>query len=262
MTSTERTRWPDVEQPRDRRDALGDEQLVALEPAPGGRVGQLDVVGEAGIGGVVDRHLRHAGESARPLTLPPARREHRTHVRERVFRCSLLAELHLQGRCSAARRAGGRRVVRRPAAHRARRPRPGSTTLPGWLAGEQAVFDHLVDDAAVAPADGDDVGAPAARAAPDGVVDARRRGRSRCRSWRRCAACLSTRYAEAFDSIGFNCYRTRRRLGGVARRPPPPHDRRPGRRHRQRRRAATAAHPTARRRSRRARSTSAAATCS
>ena len=47
---------PRLEQPLDRRDALGDEHLVALAPASGRGIGQLEVVGEAGIGGVVDGH--------------------------------------------------------------------------------------------------------------------------------------------------------------------------------------------------------------
>ena len=45
---------PRLEQPLDRRDALGDEQLVALVAALRRGIGELEVVGEAGIGGIVD----------------------------------------------------------------------------------------------------------------------------------------------------------------------------------------------------------------
>ncbi len=58
---------PRLEQPLDRRDALGDEHLVALVPALRGGIGELDVVDEAGISGVVDG-LGH-GRSLTGLTV-------------------------------------------------------------------------------------------------------------------------------------------------------------------------------------------------
>ena len=134
MTSTERTRCPDSQQPLDRRHALGDEHLVALVPAPRRGIGELEVVGEAGISGIVDG-LGH-GRSLTGLTgrLTAARTSNtclRTHVP-----CTS------RGRCSALDEpavdptfAGVRRIELDD--------RTWLDHLPGWLAGDEQVFDRL-----------------------------------------------------------------------------------------------------------------------
>ncbi len=77
---------------------------------------------------------------------------------------------------------------------------------PGWLHGEQAVFDQLWHELTWSSAHGHDVGAPSPRAAADVVVDAGRRAEPLpvLAEMRRV---LSAHYGESFDSIGFNCYR-------------------------------------------------------
>ena len=79
--------------------------------------------------------------------------------------------------------------------------------LPGWLRGDEAVFDQLYHDLAwnhrtVTMYD---------RRLPEPrshlLVDARRRVGADSRSSVRSGRCSSARYGEPFDSIGFNCYR-------------------------------------------------------
>ena len=69
----------------DGRHPFGDEQLVALAATPSGVVGELDVVGEAGIVGAVD------GDHHGIMVLPPSPvdayervRDHRTDVPARI----------------------------------------------------------------------------------------------------------------------------------------------------------------------------------
>ena len=251
---------PRRQQALDRRDALGDEQLVALDAAPDRGVGQGDVVGEAGIGGVVDRHLHPASLTALDATAATARASN-TCPRTCVPRGrGMLADMHLQGSLFGATEpavdasfAGLRRIELDD--------RSWLDHLPGWLAGEQAVFDHLIS------------------ALPwrqrTVTMWERRLPEPRLTSWwtpqqgAEAMPILATMRRVLSDPLrrGVRLDRVqllppRRGLRRLARRPPPPHDRRSRRRHRQRRRAPTVAHPTTRRRAGARRSTSAAATCS
>ena len=180
VTSTERIRWPDDSSRVDRRDALDDEQLVALDAPPGRRVGQLDVVGEPRIAG--SSTGTSTPRSLAALTAPADRRDHRTHVREHVFPAP----------------AGFAVRVRR--ARRRRRRSPGcaasTSTTTSWLdhaaglaARRAGRVRPALARAAVAPAHGHDVGTPAARAAADVVVDAGRRGRAAAGPRRDAPAC-------------------------------------------------------------------------
>ncbi len=59
-----------LEQPLDRHRALGDEELVALAPLPGGDVGEVDVVGQPWVGRILDRD-QHRTSVAGRWAAPP-----------------------------------------------------------------------------------------------------------------------------------------------------------------------------------------------
>ena len=162
---------PRRQQPGDRRDALDDEQLLALDAPPGRRVGQLHVVGEPRIASL-DGHEH--GDSLAALTRHRRSRDHRTHVRP---------HLHLQGSLfgfdepAVDGTFGG---VRRTHLD----DHSWIDHAPGWLHGDAGRVRPALARADLAPANGDDVGTPSPRAAADVVVDAGGRGRAAARARR------------------------------------------------------------------------------
>ena len=180
----------------------------------------------------------------------------------RLGTASRSAELSLQGSLFGARRAGVRSRRSRVASHVARRY-SWVDHCRHWLVGADDVFAELVDVAAVAPARGDDVGAAAARAAPDVVVGRRRRlAPSRCRCSATSAGRSPQHYRAPVRHHRLQPVPRRPRLGGLARRPRAVQPRGSDRRHRQRRRRAHVHGAPARRRSRRSSCGSATAICS
>ena len=166
---------PRLEQPLDRRDALGDEQLVALAAAPGRGIGQLEVVGEAGIGGIVDR-TRARPQSDRLDRRPTTARTSNTCLRTHVP-CTC------RGRCSASTSRPSTR--RSPALRRIELDdRTWLEHLPGLAGRPRAGLRPPLPRPRLAAAHGHDVRAPAARAAADGVVGAEPRARGAARAGR------------------------------------------------------------------------------
>ena len=212
-----------VEQPADRRDALDDEELVPLPAPAGGRVSQLEVVGQPGVRRIVDGHrgAQHAAVSRHRVADRRRPRQTRTGVPARV--------------AVGPRRPGGRPDVRRPAADRPRRRLLGRP--PSRLARRRrGRVRPAVPRTGVEPPHGHDVRPPAPRAAPHLVVDARRRARAAAGPRRDPdAAERPLRGGVRLDRV--QLLPRRRRLGGVARRPAPAHDRQPDRGDGQRRRA-------------------------
>ena len=118
------------QQPADRRHALGDEQLVALDAPPGRRVGQLDVVGEPRIA-CLDGH-QHATQSRRldRAARDRATIEHMSDLCTCRVRCSGSTSPAVDGTFGGLRRTH-------------LDDHSWIDHAPGWLHGEQAVFDQL-----------------------------------------------------------------------------------------------------------------------
>ncbi len=183
-----------VEQTADHGDAFDDEELVPLPAPAGGRIDQLEVVDEAGIPRIVDRDgLVHGAAVSRPEGLPIG--DHPGRLEQVYLQGSLLGLADPEVDPTFA---GIRRIALDDACW--------VDHLPGWLRGDEAVFDQLYHGQSWHHR--------------TVTMYARRLPEPRLTSWWTPAdgpepvpvlaeirTLLSSRYGEEFSSIGFNCYR-------------------------------------------------------
>ena len=122
----------------DRHRSLGDEQLVAFDPPPGGGVLELAVVGEPGIVGVVDPHAVTPPVCVGRVDASTDPREHRTCVLASVVVRHAAPEFDADfgEPCSATHLDATSWVDH----------------CPGWLRGADQLLDELVADAAASAA--------------------------------------------------------------------------------------------------------------